>query len=432
MSGGLPTEQHGAACYTPPMFTAPLLRDRDFVRLWAAQWISEFGARITREGLPLAALLTIHASPSQLGILAACATAPQVIVGALAGGFVDRARRRAIMIWADFARALLLLGIPIAAWCNALSIMQLYGIAVLVGGLSVLFDLADHAFLPSLIDRDQLADGNAKLSITQAVAEIGGPALAGLLVQALTAPIAIAANAFTYLASALALMRIQKPEALPAAQPPAQDALADVKTGFVVVFGAPLVRPLFLMSVTTALFGSIFGALYTFFVVNVLSLTPFMLGVTIAAGGVGALLGAMLGPAMSRMLGFGPMILTSWALRAVVALLIPLAHGAAPIAMAMLIVGQCVGDGFATAAMIGVTTLRQSVLPNAILGRAGAAFHVGAGAASILGALAGGVLGETIGPRAALFVAALGILAATGWGFASPLARLKAAPAQAG
>lgn len=408
-----------------PLFSTPLWRHRDFMRLWTAQAISEFGARITREGLPLAALLTIHATPAQLGLLAACATAPQVIVGALAGGFVDRAKRRAIMIWSDLARAALLASIPLAAWLGALRIEQLYVIALLVGAASVLFDLADHAFLPSLIPQTDLDEGNSKLGVTSSTAEIGGPALAGLLVQILSAPIAIAANALTYLASAFALARIEKVEEPVAPSAPPAHPLADFTAGLAVIWKAPLVRPLLLMIITASLFGSIFGALYVFFAVNTLGLTPAMLGVTIAAGGAGALIGALLATPMNRALGFGPTILTAWALYGALTLIIPFARGAPEIAMIVLIIAQFAGDGFATAAMIGVTTLRQTVLPGDVLGRAGAAFHVASGGASITGALAGGFLGEAIGPRAALLVAGVGVLAATGWGIASPLARLK-------
>lgn len=156
-----------------------LWRHAGFMKLWAAQTISAFGARITREGLPLAAVMTLDASPRELGILAALSMGPGLFVGLLAGGLVDRARRRTILIGMDLLRFVVLMTVPVAAWLHLLGMEQLYVVAAVVGAASVLFDLADRAFLPSLIDNDDLMEGNTKLSVTQSTAEIGGPAVAG-------------------------------------------------------------------------------------------------------------------------------------------------------------------------------------------------------------------------------------------------------------
>src|ERR1700710_2538803 len=175
-----------------PVSTKPatLWHHAGFLRLWAAQTVSSFGARITREGLALASILTIDAKPLQLGILAALVTGPSILVGFFAGGFIDRSHKRTIMIAADFARTLVLMSVPIAAWLHLLRMEQLYAVGALMGGVGLLFDIADHAFLPHLIAREQLIEGNTKLSMTESLAEVGGPALAGILIQTLTAPFA--------------------------------------------------------------------------------------------------------------------------------------------------------------------------------------------------------------------------------------------------
>ena len=168
-----------------------LWRHADFLKLWSAQTISAFGARISREGLPLAAVLTLQAGPGALGVLAALSRGSGLIVGLLAGGTVDRSRRRTIMIASDLIRAALLAAVPVVALMHHLTIWVVYAAALLVGAASVLFDIADQAFLPSLVDKSQLMEANGKLAATDGMAELGGPAIAGGLVQLLGAPFAL-------------------------------------------------------------------------------------------------------------------------------------------------------------------------------------------------------------------------------------------------
>ncbi|MDB5494052.1 MAG: transporter, partial [Phenylobacterium sp.] len=170
----------------------PLWRQGDFRRLWAAQAVSDFGARITRDGLPMMAVLALAASPAQLGLLAALAGAPALLVGLSAGGLVDRSRRRTLLIAADLVRAAVLVTLPLAAWLRVLGLGQVFAAAALVAAASALFDIADHAYLPSLVGRDRLTEANARIGATESLAEMGGPALAGLLFQWLTAPVAVA------------------------------------------------------------------------------------------------------------------------------------------------------------------------------------------------------------------------------------------------
>jgi MFS family permease len=409
------------------MPSASAFAERDFARLWAAQSVSAFGARITREGLPIIAVASLGAAPGALGLLAAVSSAAALTAGLLGGGFVDRHRRRPVLVGADLLRALVLITIPLAAWLGGLTLAQVLIAAALVAAASVVFDVASHAYLPGLIGREALVDGNSKLSATEAVAEVGGPALGGLLFQWLTAPFAVTVNAATYLASAGFLATIRKPEPAPE-QGEADHWFSDITAGFRIALAEPIVRPLLLMSAAQGLFGGVFGALYVLFALKVLLLPPALLGTAIAAGGVGALVGSFAGPWFGRRLGTGPAILAATTCGGLAVLITPFAPVGAPGALAALVASQLLGDLFMVAALIQIGSLRQAILPQAVLGRVGGAFHAAAGGTAVLGALGGGLLGQVIGPRAAILLACLGFLATPLIGLASPLRRLQEAP----
>ncbi len=404
---------------TPPV---ALTRDRDFMKLWAAQAVSTFGARITREGLPMTAVLTLGASPATLGVLAALSYGPAFFVGLFGGGFVDRRHRRPILIAADLIRAGVLITVPIAAWLGWLSLWQVFAAAIAVGAASVLFDMADHAYLPALIGTEQLVDANSKLSATESVAELGGPALAGFLFQWLTAPFAIAVNAVTYLVSAVFLMGIRKVEPDPEPVPP-QHGVADLTQGFRVAWAQPRVRPLLMMTATNGLFGGGFAALYLLFALRTLHLSPAMLGITVAFGGLGALIGSGLAAPIAKRMGAGPAILVTAVATAGSALLIPLAPAAPVAGMAVLIVSQLLGDSLGTVYNILGASLRQTVLPQETLGRAAGAFKAAGGGPMLVGALGSGVLANVIGVRETLFIAAAGLAVGPLIGLASPALR---------
>ncbi|MDB5444455.1 MAG: transporter, partial [Phenylobacterium sp.] len=365
----------------------PLWRQGDFRRLWAAQAVSDFGARITRDGLPMMAVLALAASPAQLGLLAALAGAPALLVGLSAGGLVDRSRRRTLLIAADLVRAAVLVTLPLAAWLRVLGLGQVFAAAALVAAASALFDIADHAYLPSLVGRDRLTEANARIGATESLAEMGGPALAGLLFQWLTAPFAVAVNAATYLVSAAFLARIASRESRPEPQPRARRWLDGVRTGAAAAWREPVVRPLLGLAIGSSLFGGIFSALYIVFALRTLGLTPALLGVTIATGGAGALAGSLMAQPLARAIGAGPAILASALAASASALLIPLSPPGVLPAMTSLIAAQLLGDSFGVVTLILAVSLRQSRLPVELLGRTGAAFQAAAGAAAVAGAL---------------------------------------------
>jgi len=406
-----------------------LWKHAGFMRLWAAQTVSSFGARITREGLALASVLTIDARPYQLGILAALVMGPSVLVGFFSGGYVDRARKRAIMIGADLARAVALITVPAAAWLHWLTMEQLYAVGALIGGTSVLFDIADHAYLPHLIGRNDLVEGNAKLAATDSLAEVGGPALAGILVQTLTAPFAIAVNAATYLVSALFLTSIAAEEHPATAADRRSTLLGDLRLGYETMAHEPVLRPLMIMSFLSPLFGGTFSALYVIFAIRTLGLSPSLMGVTVAVGGIGSLLGTALSAPLVRTFGLGRTIVFGFLVSALSSVFVPLASGPLALKIASLMTAQLVGDSMAVAAMIPAASLRQSIIPRDRLGRTAAVLSVGAGTSAVVGALIGGTAGSVFGPRAALYVAVAGLIATPLTAFASPLLHLREIPA---
>ena len=384
-----------------------LWRHRDFLLLWNAQGVSAVGSRITRTALPMAAILVAGAGALDLGLLAVALTLPRALFAWLGGGWVDRHRRRPVLIGTDVVRAVALLAIPVAAWSHMLSLPLLYAIAAITGVATVLFDLADHVFIADLVGRDQLLDANGKREAVDAVAEITGPALGGALVAWLTAPIAIAADALTFVASALLIARIRKEEKI-IAPPAAASLLADARTGIHVVWRDPAVRALFIASATMTLFGSFMASLYTLFALRDLALTPTELGIAIGCGGIGALAGAMTSRRAAERFGPRRTLIGSLALGAAMQVLIPLAPPVPWIAMTFLIATQLLGDGVLTVYLINETTLRQRLLPPEALGRAAGTFQVANGVLTPAGALVGAMLAEGIGIRPTLWLLAMG------------------------
>lgn len=401
-------------------------RHRDFLLLWSAQGISSVGSRITRTALPMAAIMVAGAGALDLGLLAVTLTLPRALLAWVGGGFVDRHRRRPVLIGADLVRCLALAAIPAAAWLGALSLPILYAVAAITGVATTLFELADHVFIADLVGREHLLEANGKREAVDAVAEISGPALGGVLVAWLTAPLAVAVDAMSFVISALLIGRIRKREGIPDV-PPAASFVGDVRTGIHVVWGDPAIRALFIAAATTTLFGSFMASLYTLFALSDLGLSPTELGVTIGCGGIGALAGAtMAGRAALR---FGPRrtLIGALAIGGAMQVLIPLAPPVPWIAMTFLIATQIVGDGALTVYLVNETTLRQRLLPPAALGRAAATFQVANGTLTPVGALIGGVLAESIGIRPTLWLLPIGF----GVALATLVAARAALPARA-
>jgi hypothetical protein len=374
------------------------------------------------------AVLALAATPVQLGLLAAMSSGAALLVGLAAGDFVDHTARRPILIAMDFVRAGILLVLPLAAWLGLLDMTEVYVAAALVAAGSALFDIADHAYLPGLVGKPLITDANAKLGLTESLAEMSGPAVAGLLFQWLSAPIAVAVNAATYLVSALLLMRIRSPEPPLDHTQPRRGWMDGVAVGARSAWAEPRVRMLLIMTGTGALFGGVFSALYIAFVLRGLGLSPALLGLGIAAGGGGALVGSQLAQPMARWFGVGPTICLTGVLAALGTMIVLLAPADPVGGTVALVVSQIVGDVFGIIPLILATSLRQSVLPLNLLGRVGATFRVVGGGAAVAGALAGGVLGQAFGLREALLMAIAGLMIGPLLGAFSPLRAVKEMP----
>jgi MFS family permease len=391
-------------------FTWPregLWRHVDFLKFWSAQAVSALGSRITRTALPILAVLSIHASAEQVAVLAALSLAPGVLVGLFLGGWIDRRGKRPLLIGADLVRAVLLMAIPLSAWLGRLSMEQLYIVAALAGAATSLFQIADRAYLPALIGKDDLVEGNSKLEATEAIAELTGPGLGGILVQAITAPVAIIFDALSFLASAFLISGIRRREDSPATEIRPPTLLHDVRVGLEASLFHPLVRPLLLVEASSAVCNGFFAALYTIYALNTLHFSPGTLGVVISAGGIGALLGAVLAGRMSRLVGLGPALILCMAGARAAALLIPLARDPKWLSVSCLLGQQLFGDALLMGYGVLAVSLRQSVLPHAKLARSSAAFHVAIGVLMPLGALIAGPIALATDVRAALWLSAL-------------------------
>jgi len=409
----------------------------DFLRLWSAQAISAFGSRITRTALPIIAVATLHQSAVMLGVLGAMQLIPGVVLAMLVGGFVDRSNKRRILVAADLIRAGLVASLTVAWALGALSSMvHVIVVGAGVGAASALFQITDVAYLPALIGRRRLAEGNAKLETTEAIAEITGPASAGVLIAALGAPLAVAIDAASYLWSALMLGRIRAADApTPAAGAaiPGDVALPvrtgeDFRIGLRAVFGHPQVRPIVLTLMVWSFTGGFFVALYTLFCLRELGLSEATFGVIIAMGGIGALAGAMLARSLARVLGVGRTLIVTSALSLVFTMCVPIAAICSSRAtqVGFLVAHQLLGDGFSVAFIVLAVTLRQTVLPREVLGRANAAVHVCTTGVLPVVALLAGALATLIGIRAAVWIGfSVGLVAPV---FLWPLRHLKDMP----
>ncbi len=402
--------------------TRSLSRDPDFRIYIAGRTVTELGSRITREGLPMVAVLAAGATAQDLGYMAALGYIAALLISPLAGVIADRSRRRPLLIAADLARAALLLTITLLAALGRLRFLDMLLVFGLVTGISVLFDVADQAFLPDFVGRHRLEPANASVSAASAVGETSGPALMGILIQTLGGPIAIGVDALTYLASALSLGLIRSREARPAHESGASGAL-EAWAGARALFLHPLLRPLAIAVALQSVGGGFFDALYEFYALKDLRLSPLAIGGLITAGGVGALCAAYVSPRIARRLGSGPALTAGAALYGLVTLLVPFAPRAPLLAFLFLLAAQLFGDAGGTLFGVGEAVLRQSATPSAWLGRVTGSVRFLGNVVGAVGAFAAALLAGSLGVRGALLLASGLILAAVPFLLWSPVRR---------
>ncbi len=388
-------------------------KHRDFRRLWSAMAISAIGGRITRTALPVIAVGALAASEAESALIGALAWGPGAIIGLVAGGWIDRRSKRALLVWADLLRFALVITVPIAWWLDALTLWHVALVAGGVGAASALFHITDNTYLPELVGKEELVDANAVIEATDSAAEITGPAAAGLLIGAMGAPVVVLLDAATYLWSAAVLGRI------PPRPPPAVSAedrpsiWGDLRLGVRTVWDDPVVRRLAIAEAISLASLGFFLGLYMVYTLRELALSEAALGIIIGFGGVGALAGALVASRLARGAGRATLATLLFVTHAA-ALLIPLASGPMWLVIALLVAHQLVGDGARTAYEVLGVTLRQRRLPAALLGRANGAFHAVMTSSLLVGALASAVMAGALGSRTTLWIG-------LGFGLLAPL-----------
>jgi MFS family permease len=353
------------------------------------------------------AILVLNATPGQIAILRAADLVPGFLIGLMAGVFVDRLRRRPVMIAADIGRALLLGSIPLVALTGHARIEQLYLVALLASILTVFFDIAEQSYIPAVVSRDQLIDANSRLTATQSIAEVGGFGIAGWLVQWFTAPFAIAIDAVTFLVSAVFVTTIRTPEPPPALRVERRSVWREMLEGLAAIRNDPALRAIALSVAAFECCFGIVGTIYSLYALRELGFMPGLLGLVFAVGGVSSLAAAVLASRVTRRFGIGPAMIGGLVLATVGVLFMPLARGAGIVALLLLLAQQVVGDGGATIYEINQASLRQAIAPTALMGRINAGIRFTALGATLLGTAAGALLAQTIGYRPTLVVGAL-------------------------
>jgi len=397
-----------------------LWRHNDFLRLWAGETASIFGSFVGRTALVLTAILVLDASPLVFGLLSAADIIPGLVFGLITGVWVDRLPRRPIMIVADIGRAALLVTIPLAYAFDVLTIAQLFVVAIGTGTLSIFFDVAYLSYLPAVVERDHILEGNSKMAASTSVAEIGGFSLAGVLVQALTAPVAILLDAVSFVVSALFIGAIRKPETHVVENSKREGMWTEIREGGRALLGDPILRTLAGATMIMDFSIRAIGAVYLIYVTRELGFEPGVLGFIFAVGGVTSLFGALFAARAARQFGVGPSLVVCLAVLTGAWLLTPAAYDTSLISLGLL-VGHQLGDAFWTAYDVNAITLRQSVTPDQVMGRVNAGMRFSGQAAMLGGALAGGVMGEVIGIRETLFICTGGLVIAAGWLASSPV-----------
>lgn len=407
------------------MLRDSLWRHRNFRRLWLGDTVSQFGSSITVTAIPLLAALVLAATPFEMGLLTAADTAAFLLVGLPAGAWVDRMRRRPLMLGADLGRAALLASVPVAWWFGVLTLAQLIVVGLLVGVLTVFFDVAYQSFLPSVVAKAQLVEGNAKLQASQSVAQVSGPAIGGWLTQLAGAANAVLIDSITFLVSALSLWRLRVEEPLP-------ERVADrrlrteVAEGLRFVFANRSLVGIVGCTGTSNFFTNVISAVSILLLTRELHTSPGIIGLLLAAGSAGGILGALASGPIAKRIGQAR---TIWLIPLVTGpftLLVPLTQRGW--ALVLFPLGNLLLWFGAVVYNVAQVSFRQAICPDRLLGRMNASVRFMVWGTLPLGALAGGVLGELIGIRPTMWIGAVGTVLAPLWVVFSPLRRLRDLP----
>jgi MFS family permease len=408
----------------------PLLRQPEFLKLWSAQAISQLGDQVTLLALPLVAVLTLDASAAQMGLLTAAELMPHLLFSLFAGVWIERrSHRRKLMIAADIARAGLLVSVPLAAAFDVLTFPQLYAVAFAVGSFAVLFDISWATLFPAVVPRRDLVDASSKLSLSRSLSFVVGPSLAGFLVQAVTAPVTLLLDAFSFIGSALFLGRIRTPE--PSPERDGNGVLRSLRDGMRFVLRDDLIRADLGCAATVNLFNFVFAAIFILYATRELGVAPGTLGIALGLGAIGGILGALVAPPLERAIGIGPSVVLGSVLFPAPLILVPIASGSE------LTIGVMLGTAefFSAVGVMIFDVSAASMLflrtPDRIRARTAGTFRFVNYGIRPIGALLGGALGTAIGLQTTLWIGVLGALLGVVWLVFSPIPRLREAPAEA-
>jgi MFS family permease len=401
-----------------------LWHNPDFRRLWAAQTVSQFGSEITGLALPLLAILVLHASTFEVAALAVVDWLPFFLFSLPAGVWIDRLPRRPILIVADLGRAVVLGSIPLAYLLGVLTLGQLYVVGLLAGTLTVFFELSYQSYLPSVVERNELGEGNSKLEVSRSSAQVAGPGLAGLLVSALTAPYAILVDGISFLASALFLSRITRPELKP--EKPREERAGfrtEIREGLRFVLRHPILRPIVMFVGVSNIFVNMLFAIYLVYAVRELGLDAKTIGLIFSLGSLGSLVGALTANRVARWVGIGPGLIAVATTGGLGLLLIPLATG--DLVIPFLVVANVLWGFFVLNYFVSAISLIQAITPDQLLGRTNASRRFLVQGVIPVGALLGGALGTFLGLRTTITIGAVGASVAVLPLFFSPLRTIR-------
>lgn len=383
-----------------------LWRDRNFLTLWGGQTFSQFGAQITEIAIPVLAVLLLNATEFEVGVLTAANVAAFLVVGLPAGAWIDRMRKRHVMIWADAVRALTLAAVPVLWLTGTLQIWHLIVVALIMGIATVFFDVSYQSIIPSLVRPGQIAEANGKLQSTYEIANIAGPGIGGWLIGILAAPLAIVVTVFTYVASLIALL-VTRDHEVRRAPEDHQPIMKEIGEGLGWVFGNRYLRRIVATTGFANLFGTISMTLLPIYLLRVLELTPAQMGVIFSLGAVGGLVGAIVTPRIVKRIGEARTLPVSVIGFSLAPLLLPVASLVPHIAFPFLVV-----QGFLmsfTVLLYNITqvTFRQRITPPRLLGRMNASIRFCVWGVMPIAALVAGALGTWIGVVPTLWIAAI-------------------------
>ena len=413
-----------------------LTRNRDFQKLWTAASISVFGSQISLLAIPLTAATILNVAPFAFAMLGTIEFLPFILFTLPAGAWVDRLPRRPILIIGDVGRAVALSTIPLAYFFGSLTIWNLYLVGFVTGTLTVFFDVANQSYLPAIVERDQLVEGNAKLQVSQSAAEIVGPGVAGYLVSIVRAPSAILLDALSFVASALCIFLIRRPERPVVRQVddsggPNGSLVEEVRQGLGFVLGNSSLRAIAAASATFNLASYVLFSIYILYAVDVLHLAAATIGLVFAIGNIGALIGAVLANRLARWLGVGPTIIGSIFIGSFVGLLVAMAPPG-DAAVPFLVASGMVGGVGRMVYTINQVSYRQAICPPRMLGRMAATMRFAVWGTIPIGSIVSGILGSTIGLHDTTWVGAIMFFIPTIFLLLSPVRALRVVPAAIG